>query len=410
MKKMEALTDLYWVTPYNYLDEIREKITPPEKVRIHEVTLREAEQAPFIAFKPDEKIRIAKALSDMGVYSIEIFPLISEDDFEVAKTLAKMDLDAKVICLSRWRREDIDKVLEVGAYGVEIEGPINPFFAKAVFGYSEDDIVERFTDVVKYAKDNGLFTVALPWDDFKTPLPFLERLYKSVVEIGGADHVGLADTFGQSLPWTTMHIVNQIRKWIPNIPIEMHAHNDFGLATTVMISAVAAGASVVHTAVNALGERAGNAATEEVVVALDILLGVDTGVKLNKIYPVSRLVEELSKARLARNKPIVGENEFVYQSGMVVHMLGKLKQAGREHTFMPFQPELIGREPGYRSILGKGVGRTLVQLKMSEMGISATKEQYAEISNRVKRESIIRKGEVPLEAFKEIIDDVLSGK
>ncbi|PKM80014.1 MAG: hypothetical protein CVU89_15615 [Firmicutes bacterium HGW-Firmicutes-14] len=410
MKRMEEFTDKYWVTPYNFLDEVRKDLTPPEKVRVHDVTLRESEQAPFIALKPDEKIRIAKALSNMGAASIEIFPIISEEDFEVTRELVRMDLDAKIICLSRWRREDIDKVLETGAYGVEIEGPINPFFANAVFGYSEDDIVERFTDVVKYAKDNGLFTVALPWDDFKTPLPFLERLYKSVVEIGGADHVGLADTFGHSLPWTTMWVVNQIKKWIPGIPIEVHAHNDFNLATTVMISAVAAGASVVHTAVNAAGERAGNAATEEVAVALELLLGVDTGIKLEKLYPVSRLVEELTKQKLARNKPIVGSNEFTYQSGMVVDMLTKLKKAGREHTFMPFQPELIGREPGYNCILGKGVGRTLVQMKMSEMGMTATREQYAEIAGRVKTESMIWKGEVPLEAFKEIIEDVLSGK
>ncbi|PKL58519.1 MAG: hypothetical protein CVV34_01855, partial [Methanomicrobiales archaeon HGW-Methanomicrobiales-5] len=131
---------------------------------------------------------------------------------------------------------------------------------------------------------------------------------------------------------------------------------------------------------------------------------------LEKLYPVSRLVEELTKQKLARNKPIVGSNEFTYQSGMVVDMLTKLKKAGREHTFMPFQPELIGREPGYNCILGKGVGRTLVQMKMSEMGMTATREQYAEIAGRVKTESMIWKGEVPLEAFKEIIEDVLSGK
>lgn len=410
MKNMDGYTEKYWVTPFNYLDEVRQNLTPPEKVRVHDVTLRESEQTPYIALKPDEKLRIAKALDELGVSSIEIFPIISDDDFEVTKELVKMKLNAKIICLSRWRRDDIDKVLETGAYGVEIEGPVNPFFTKAVFDLSEDEVIENYIDVVKYAKDNGLFTVALPWDDFKTPMPYLERLYKSVVEIGGADHVGLADTFGQSLPWTTMHVVNQIKKWIPNTPIELHAHNDFNLATTIMLSGVAAGASVVHTAVNAVGERAGNAATEEVAVALEILMGVDTGINLDKIYPTCQLVEVLTKQKLARNKPIVGDNEFVYQSGMVVDMLKKLDKAGREHTFMPFRPELIGRDPGYTCILGKGVGRTLVELKMKEMGMSATKEQYAEISSRVKRESIIRKGEVPMVAFKQIIDEVLSSK
>jgi len=249
-KNMKWLTDKYWVTPYNFLEEVREKFTLPEKVYIHDVTLREAEQAPGVVFKPEEKITLAKALDKLGVYSIELFPAVSVEDQEIVKQLVKMNLNAKVVCLTRCLKTDIDVVGECGAKHLIIEGNANPWSCKATWGISEDKIIEDFVDTIRYAKKNNFIISSMPWDDFRAPLSFLERLYKSIVYDGGSDRVVISDTSGNSLPWTTTYIIRKLREWLPGIPIEMHAHNEFGLATTDMISAVVGGASFVHTCMN----------------------------------------------------------------------------------------------------------------------------------------------------------------
>jgi len=398
------LTDKYWVTPYNFIPEVRDQLDIPAEVQIHDVTLREAEQAPHIALKPDEKIRLARALDDLGVARIEIFPIVSDDDREVARELARMGLRAKVIALARWLEEDIDVALECGVDGVMIEGPCNPWFTQACWGMSADQMIESFTRAVAYAKRNGLYTVAVPWDAWKAPLEVLERLYKSMAEYG-PDALAISDTFGFSLPWTTVWMIRKLRSWVPGIPVEMHAHNDFGLATVDMLAAVAGGATCVHTSLNALGERAGNAATEEVALALELLMGCRTGIRLEKLYPVCQLAQELAKVRNAPNKPVVGDNEFTYESGLVVFMLEKLADAGRVYTMMPFSPQLIGRD-GYQVILGKMSGSTSVELKLKQLGIRASPEQVEEITRRVKREAITRKWSLPDYVFRAIVREV----
>lgn len=404
------LTDKYWLSHFNYADEVRQQYTLPERIYIHDVTLREAEQTPHVSLLPQEKVRIAKALDELGVHSVEVAPFYSSYDKEATKELVKMrrngELKAKVICLCRWMEQDIDLALECGADGVMIECIVNPWTCKQAWGIDEDGLVERLTRVVAYAKKNNIFTIAEPWDYYKVPLELLERLCKSVVYEGGADHISISDTFGFTLPWALTYVVRKLRSWVPGIPIEHHGHNDFGLATMVMIAAVVGGAEVVHTSINAIGERAGNAATEEVAMAIQLLLGVETGIKLDRIYPTCQLVSELTKIPIARNKPIVGENEFVYGSSMIAWMIEQLGKQGRPYTMMPFMPELIGRE-GYEVILGRGTGAFIVESKLKEMGLSATKEQVREIVERVKGEAAIRKWSVPDFAFKEIVKEAL---
>ena len=176
------LTDKYWVTEFNYLEEVRKQFTLPEKVRIHDVTLREAEQTPHVALKSDEKLRIYEALDDMGVYSVELLPIISADDREVAKELVKMRKNGrktKIVFLCRWSEKEVDFAAENGADGVVVECPASPWFGKVVWDLSEDQMIERLTKAASLAKKHGLETSVMPWEATKTPLPFLERLYKN---------------------------------------------------------------------------------------------------------------------------------------------------------------------------------------------------------------------------------------
>ena len=407
-KEHPWLTDKHWVTQHNYLDEVRSQFDLPEEVRIHEVTLREAEQAPHVVLRPEEKLRIYEALDEMGVYSVEIFPLVSDDDREVAKQMVKMRRKTKVFFLCRWHKEEVDFALETGADGVIVEGTSDPWFANvALNGITEEEMYKRYVETTAHAKKNGIFTTVMPWDTARAPLPWIERLFKGIVNEGGADHVVIADTMGSSLPWAIANFVRKMREWVPGTPVEMHCHNDHGLATSIMLSAVTAGASVVHTSVNCLGERSGNAATEEVALNLELLLGVHTGVKLDKLYPVAHMIADMTKIPIARNKPVVGDNEFTYESGMVVYVVERL--AASERPFQTYLPEVIGRK-GWDVVLGKGTGAGVVSKKLTQLGLTATKEQVSEITQRVKREASLRKWSISDDMLEIIARDVLESK
>ncbi|NVL92878.1 MAG: hypothetical protein HWN71_07565 [Desulfobacterales bacterium] len=408
-KEYSAITDKYWVTEHNFMEEVRSQFTLPEQVRIHDVTLREAEQAPHVVLRPEEKLRIYEALDDMGVYSVELLPIVSDDDKELAKELVKKRRTTKVFFLCRWHKEEVDFAVETGADGVIIEGTSVPWFAKvALGGITEDEMFKLYVETTAHAKNNGIFTTVMPWDTCRAPLPFLERLYKGIVYEGGADHVVIADTHGSSLPWAIAQMVRKLQEWVPGTPIEMHCHNDCGLATAIMLSAVSAGASVVHTSINCLGERSGNAATEEVALGIELLLGLDTGVKLDRVYPIAQMVAEMTKIPIARNKPVIGDNEFTFESGMVVYVIERMAASG-ERPFGVYLPELIGRK-GWDVVVGKGTGAGVIAKKVAQFGLSATREQVSEITKRVKREASLRKWSISDDVLEIIVKDVLEGR
>jgi isopropylmalate/homocitrate/citramalate synthase len=410
-EKGKWLTDKYWVTEFNYFEEIRKQFTLPERVYVHDVTLREAEQTPHVVIKPDEKLAIYEALDDMGVYSVELLPIISSDDREVARELVRMRKEgrkAKIIFLCRWDEKEVDFALENGADGVVVECPGSPWFGKVVWGLDEQAMIDRLVKA-GHAKKNGLYTSVMPWEATKAPIQFLERLYKAVANEAGVDQITYTDTMGFGLPWTTTFMVRKVREWAPNVTVGMHAHNDYGLATSVMLAGIVGGASTVHTAINTLGERAGNASTEEVAVDTELLLGVSTGINLDRIYYVTRLVSEVTKIPIASNKPISGDNEFTVESGMVADMNLRMMKTDKPFTTLAFAPELIGRGP-LSIIVGKMTGGTVIRDKLENMGVKATKEQVKEIVERVKRQAIVRKWSLPDPVFAEIVRDVIAGR
>jgi len=402
-------TDKYWLTPYNWLEEVRKNFDLPKRVMIHEVTLREADQHPFIGLKADEKVRIAQALDELGVWSIEIAPAISDEDVRATKEITHLGLDCKTIAFVSWRKEDVDRALSCDVDGVIVDFVGNSWQGKTFFGLTPDQQIQKAVDQIQYAKKHGLFVVALPWDNYRAPIDFLEKLYKLLVNEAKADHVSISETFGFALPWTTVHLVKKVRSWIPGTPIQKHGHNDFGLATCDMIAAVCGGAEVLHTTMCSLGERAGNAATEESAVAVELLLGVDTGIDLEKLYYTAELVQDLTKFRCAPNKPIIGSNMFTTTSGWIAWMQQKCEEAGRITGLLPFKPELIGAPPR-RWVFGKGTGKTLVEGKLKAMGITLTDEQLTEVTEKIKRECIIRKGAIEENAVRKIVDEVIGRK
>lgn len=405
MKKTLWSTEKYWVSHFNWEEEVRKQFALPEKVVIHDVTIREAQQHPGVVLRKDEQIKIYEKLNEAGFERAEIWLISHKEDAEAGKEMVKMGLNTKVIACTPLDKEAIDQAITCDVDGIFLESAGNPLSIKAMWDMDEDEFIRKFTDLAIYAKEHGLWVKACPWDSFRAPLNTLKHYAESFINEAHVDVFSVSDTFNQTLPWAVTYVIKELKKVARGTPIEMHCHNDFGLATANMLAAVIGGASGVDTAINCCGERAGNASTEEVVMALELLLGLPTGIKLEKLWELSQLVQELTKLRVASNKPIVGDALFTYQSGMVIWMIEKVKKAGEETAFLPFKPELIGHPPP-KYVFSKTSGKTLTTIILRDLGIEATPEEIDKITERAKNESMIRKSFVPDYVFRQIVRDV----
>jgi len=400
-------TDNYWLTEYNWKNEVRDQYNLPDKVQIHDATLREGQQTPGIILKEDEQVRIAQALDDLGVDRIEVIPKMSDEDKKATKSIMKLKLDAKVVAFCSWNKEDIDLALECGVDGIILDYVGNPWQAKVFWEMKPEEIVEKGVNAAKYAKKHGLYVSALIWDDMKAPEDFLKLNYTSIVEEGGVDAVCLADTYGFSMPWTIKYMVEKIKTWIPNTPIELHIHNDFGMATALSLSGVAGGASIVDTAILGLGERCGNAPTEEVALALELILGIKTGIKLDKIYKTCKIIQKISRFKIGDRKPLVGENAFRFSSGWIYWMQNKAKKAGEIQGMLPYKPEFIGR-PGMEYVIDKSIGKSLLKYKLNKLGIIVSNEEdLNKILSKITKESSVTKSIIEDFELEKIAESIL---
>lgn len=389
----------WWVSPYNYIDEVRREFSLPEKVLIYDVTLRDGEQTPGMVLTKEEKIRIAQALDDVGVHRIEAgMPVVSPEDKETVKAVASMGLDAQIWGFCRALKTDVDACIDCDVDAVVTEIAASELKLKA-YGFEREDVLQRALEAVTYAKEHGLYTAFFAVDATRAELDYLKQLYTSVVKNGHADEIVIPDTLGVALPEAISYLTKKVKGWV-NVPIQVHCHNDFGLATACTLAAVKAGAEIVHTTVNGIGEKAGNADMAEVALSLYILYGIDVKIKYNKLVNVSKIVEELSGYKISESKPIVGRNVFKRESGVVVLQLLEYPPAVES-----FAPEMVGATR--EIVLGKKSGRHAINYKLEEMGIKATDEQVAEILTQVKERSIKKKGPVSDDEFKIIVKRVI---
>jgi (R)-citramalate synthase len=232
------------------------------------------------------------------------------------------------------------------------------------------------TEITEYAKDHGLIVELSGEDASRADLDFLKTLYADGIE-AGADRLCFCDTVGLLVPERTSEIFRDLCASL-KAPISIHCHNDFGLATANTVAALAAGAKQAHVTINGLGERAGNASLEEVVMALEWLYKYDTGIKHESIYRTSRLVSRLTGVPVSPNKALVGGNAFTHEAGIHVHGL-----LADKSTYEPMSPECIGRQR--QIVLGKHAGRSSISLALKDMGLEADESQTEEIFNRVKQ-------------------------
>jgi len=400
--------DRIWVSPMNYLPETFDKSDVQPKVQLHDVTLRDGEQTPNVIFNVEERIAIAKALSDLGVDRIEFgMPVVSKDIYEAFQEVLKMDLKSEIVAFLRAHPDDIQAAVDLGAKSVIIEHNVNPYYCKHVYGLTHQETVERMINVFKAAQEAGCTARLMGWDASRTSLDYLKRLYTEICEQVVPDSIIFVDTFGVMTPAAMGHTIKSLRTWFPETKIEIHNHNGFGLGMANVTAAVLAGASCVHGALLGLGERDGNIPIDEIAMALELLYKIPTNVDLSQISRVVELAQRISRFKNQGTKPITGDFYFQMQVGVVIHAIEKMAEAGLgDRTWAAFAPEVIGKT-GYEYLLSKMSGIRTIKIFLDKLGLQGTEDEMRALLEIVKEQSNLIKGTISLEEFGYIARDYL---
>ncbi len=401
-------TDKWFSSPWNYLPEVSSEFQFADDVTIHDVTLRDGEQQAGVEFTADDKVRIASALAEAGIHRIEAgLPAVSPADTEAIKRMVAEDLPTEIYAFSRCMVPDVELALECGVSGVVMEVPASHHLIEKAYQWPVEKAIAASVEATKYAHDNGLKVTFFPIDATRSTMTQLLDDLEKVATDGHVDNVALVDTFGVTSPHAIRYYTQRVRERM-NVPLETHFHMDFGMGVANSILAAAEGASVIHTTVSGIGERAGNAPTEETVLALLTMYGIDTGIKTEKFTEIARLVAELSGVTQPANRPVTGDMLYNVESGIIATWV---KNVGDELLEpFPFRPELVGQSDP-KIVLGKGSGLDSVAIWLGRHGIydAETKEIEA-ILAEVKGRSLAKKGLLDDDEFLDVVREVIPDK
>ena len=348
----------------------------PGDIEICDVTLRDGEQTPGVAFTAEEKIAIAGKLDEVRVEVIEAgFPVVSSAEEATVRQIAHLGLDAKICCLARSVARDVDTALKCDVDFVSIFIATSDLHLKYKYHKTFDEATSCAIDVLDYAKDHGLKVRFAAEDATRTDINVLKSIFKSAQD-HGADYVSIADTVGLLNPSTAFYLVNEIKKSI-DTKLCIHCHNDLGLAVANTLSGAEAGAFQLHTTVNGIGERCGNASLEELLVSLRVQYGIER-YDVSKLMELSKLVEKYTEIPIPKTKAIVGANAFAHESG--IHVAAVLEEP---RTYELFSPEMVGAKR--EIIIGKHTGSKALKGVVQKMGYNLTHEQMCSLLDKVKK-------------------------
>ena len=346
---------------------------PDDDVQLLDTTLRDGEQAPGVSLTAEQKVEIARALSEAGVSVIEAGSACTGPGEQLAiERVTELGLDATVTSFARGVKHDVDLAIDTGVDGINLVVPASDRHIETKVGSSKDDIRQTTAELVEYAKDHDLWVEVIGEDGSRATQDFLEDL-ASVSHDAGADRFAYADTVGHASP---DQVAESVERLAALGPVSVHTHDDLGLALMNALAGVGAGADLVHTTVNGIGERAGNVALEEVVISLYHGYDMET-VETESLYGLSTLVADSMGLELPPNKAVSGQNAFAHESG--IHTDGTLKD---ERMYEPYPPETVGRER--RLVLGKHAGRAGVKAALDEQNVTVEDDQLEAIASRVK--------------------------
>ncbi len=391
-------------SPLNIHKSVIKDLHLPKRVLLHDTTLRDGEQFPGVEFTVADKVAIGKALSNYGVHRIEIMPAVSKDDFEATKELISLGLPSEIVGFCRSVENDVDKAVEAGCKSIIMEIIACPAVLKGV-GWSFNEATEKFIKMSHYAKSKGLRVGAFFVAITDAPIEFSEKFIKKILKDANIDSIGIPDTFSKCLPNAIYHFVRDLKKWT-DLPVEIHSHNAYNMGVANAISGVMAGAEVVHTCVNSLGEGAGNAALDAVAINLKMMLGIDTGIKFEQTYELSQLVSKLARVPIQANWPLVGDRVFTTESGILVDIITKMVKAGSalppEHDIAT----IVGRKRNI--VVGKLSGSTSIKVKMKQLGLpEEERETINQILSKVKEQSTKKHDSLTDEEFKHLVSEIV---
>ncbi|MFN0050866.1 MAG: pyruvate carboxyltransferase [Planctomycetales bacterium] len=360
-------------------------------VLFSDTTLRDGEQMPGATLEPQDKLRIALALEEAGVHSLDAgFAASSRSEVLAIQQMVGVVKKPVLTSLCRTVRSDIDAAEEALAgnpshkRGVSLFLGTSPTHREHKLQKSPAQILSLITQTVQYAAEKFDIVAFSPEDASRTELPFLTEVYREAIA-AGATTIGFPDTVGILTPEKSRTFIRHIQDTVPGIEkvlLAVHYHNDLGLAVANTLASIEEGANVVQCTVNGIGERAGNACLEEVAVALTLhqdQYGREAQIDTTKLVALSHLVAELTGIRLAPNKPISGRTIFATEAG--IHQDGLLKNLD---TYLPFRPELVGAQ-GVEFVLGRHSGRRAVVHRLEQLGLSATEELVERILEEIKQ-------------------------
>lgn len=345
-------------------------------LEILDTTLREGEQTPYVNFTIDEKLEIARLLDQIGVDMIEAGdPSVSPSVAKAIERIAALGLKAEIIAHSIASRASIDKAKASGAHRVAIFYATSKIHLDAKLHKTQAQALDIIREHIAYARSLGLKVRYTPEDATRTEFEFLVQVCNAAIE-AGADRISFADTLGIMQPQDMYERVSALRERLLPCKIDLHCHNDYGLALANAMAGIRGGADCIHTTVNGLGERTGIPDLAETIVAFHNLEGV-TKFNIQPLMPISAYLEKVSGFFLAPNKPITGQNAFTHKSG--VHTNGILKDP---HTYEPFDPALLGRER--KIVIDKYTGKSAVASRLEEYSIEVSPAELEVIVTRIK--------------------------
>jgi isopropylmalate/homocitrate/citramalate synthase len=398
-------TDKWFISPWPYLPEVTSDYKFKKDIKIHDVTLRDGEQQTAVVFRREEKVAIAKKLDALGIHRIEAgMPAVSEQDKAAISDIAALGLKADIYGFARCIPAEVKVVKDSGCKGVVIEIPASDHMIQHGYGWPVERALKASIETTLAAKELGLHTVFFTIDATRTEVNRFLDIVEQVATEGHMDSLTMADTMGGATPDAIRYVVGKVIDRLKK-PVEIHCHQDFGLGVANTVAALQAGASVAHTTITGLGERAGNVPMEDVVMSLLCLHGVDLGIKTEKFVETSRFVMDLAKVTQPPNRPIVGEKLYEVESGIIAGWV-RLGRQGHPLESIPFAPELVGQKP-VSIVLGKNSGPPSMEEWCEKLGLTASEDERMQMLKLVKARSFEKKDLLTADEFKKIANQVL---
>ncbi len=358
-----------------------------DSVRIFDTTLRDGEQSPGFSMNTAEKIRMARQLARLGVDVIEAgFPIASRGDLDAVRLVAKEVRDVPIAALARAKKEDVTAAIEAlepaAAPRLHIFLATSDLHLRVKLNFSREQALEAIASMIRFGRQHVGEVEFSAEDAGRTDIAFLCQVCRVAVE-AGATVLNLPDTVGYAVPEEYGAMFRQVREYLGDpqgVTLSAHCHDDLGMAVANSLAAVRAGARQIECTINGIGERAGNAALEEVVVALAVRkesFGVTTGIRLEELFPSSRMLSEITGAAVAPNKAVVGANAFAHEAG--IHQDGIIKNP---LTYEIISPQSVG-VPARSLVLGKHSGRNALRLSLRDLGYEPSDAELVEVYRRV---------------------------